>query len=100
MRGGLGSAVRPQYEVVAAVLAGHALGRSIRLVLTRQQMYTLSYRPAMLQRIELGANAGGTLDGITHDAVTVTSQYEDFYRQETGWSGLLYKCPNATYAHG
>ena len=29
----------------------------------------------------------------------MTSQYEDFYRQETGWSGLLYKCANATYAH-
>src|SRR5262249_49233056 len=36
---------------------------------------------------------------ISHDAVTVTSQYEDFYRQETGWSGLLYKSPNASYAH-
>ena len=36
---------------------------------------------------------------ITHDAVTVTSQYEDFHRQETGWSGLLYKSPNAKYAH-
>ena len=29
----------------------------------------------------------------------MTSQYEDFHRQETGWSGLLYKCANAKYAH-
>ena len=29
----------------------------------------------------------------------MTSQYEHFYRQETGWSGLLYRCANATYAH-
>ncbi|HEY6831529.1 MAG TPA: xanthine dehydrogenase family protein molybdopterin-binding subunit [Pseudolabrys sp.] len=99
MGGGFGSGLRPQYEVVLAVLAARALERSVRLVLTRQQMYTLSYRPAMIQRIELGANAGGTLDAITHDAVTVTSQYEDFYRQETGWSGLLYKCANAKYEH-
>ena len=41
----------------------------------------------------------GTLDAITHDAVTVTSQYEDHHRQETGWSGLLYKCANAKYEH-
>src|SRR4029077_5252714 len=47
----------------------------------------------------LGANADGTLDAITHDAVTVTAQYEEFYRQETGWSGLLYRCANARYAH-
>jgi xanthine dehydrogenase YagR molybdenum-binding subunit len=38
-------------------------------------------------------------DVNTHDAVTVTSQYEDFHRQETGWSGLLYKSANAKYAH-
>ena len=29
----------------------------------------------------------------------MTSQYEDFHRQETGWSGLLYKCANAKYTH-
>jgi xanthine dehydrogenase YagR molybdenum-binding subunit len=29
----------------------------------------------------------------------VTSQYEDFFRQETGWSGLLYKSANAMYEH-
>jgi xanthine dehydrogenase YagR molybdenum-binding subunit len=62
-------------------------------------MYALGYRPAMIQRIALGANADGTLDAITHDATTVTSRYEDFFRQETGWSGLLYKCANAKYEH-
>ena len=97
--GAFGSGLRPQYQVVLAALAARALKRSVRLVLTRQQMYGLGYRPAMIQQIELGANAGGTLDAITHEAITVTSQYEDFYRQETGWSGLLYKCANAKYAH-
>jgi xanthine dehydrogenase YagR molybdenum-binding subunit len=99
MGGGFGSGLRPQYQVTLAVLAARALQRSVRVVLTRQQMYGLSYRPAMIQRIALGANAGGTLDAIMHDAITVTSQHEDFYRQETGWSGLLYKCANARYAH-
>jgi xanthine dehydrogenase YagR molybdenum-binding subunit len=99
MGGGFGSGLRPQYQVVLAVLAARALKRSVRLVLRRQQMYQLGYRPAMLQRIQLGATSAGTLEAITHDAVTVTSQYEDFYRQETGWSGLLYKCANAQYAH-
>jgi len=62
-------------------------------------MYALGYRPAMIQSIALGANGNGLLDVITHDAVTVTSQYEYFNRQETGWSGLLYKSANAKYAH-
>ena len=99
MGGGFGSGLRPQFQVVLAVLAARALQRSVRVVLTRQQMYALGYRPAMIQRIAIGANTGGTLDVITHDAVTVTSQYEDFHRQETGWSGLLYKSANAKYAH-
>jgi xanthine dehydrogenase YagR molybdenum-binding subunit len=97
--GAFGSGLRPQFQVVLAVLAARALQRSVRVVLTRQQMYALCYRPAMIQRIALAANSGGTLNAITHDATTVTSQYEDFFRQETGWSGLLYKCANAKYAH-
>jgi xanthine dehydrogenase YagR molybdenum-binding subunit len=99
MGGGFGSGLRPQFQVVLAALAARALERSVRLVLTRQQMYGLGYRPAMIQQIGLGAKADGTLDAITQEAITVTSQYEDFYRQETGWSGLLYKCANAKYTH-
>ncbi len=97
--GAFGSGLRPQFQVILAALAARALKRSVRLVLTRQQMYGLGYRPAMIQQIELGANAGGTLDAVVHEAVTVTSQYEKYYRQETGWSGLLYKCANAKYTH-
>jgi xanthine dehydrogenase YagR molybdenum-binding subunit len=100
MGGGFGSGLRPQYEAVLAPLAALAVKRSVRVVLTRPQMYGLVYRPAMIQRIALGAQADGTLDAITHDAITVTSQYETFYRQETGWSGLLYKSASAKYAHG
>jgi xanthine dehydrogenase YagR molybdenum-binding subunit len=99
MGGGFGSGLRPQYQALLAVLAARKLKRSVRVVLTRPQMYGLGYRPGMIQRIALGANADGTLDAITHDAVTVTSQYEDFHRQETGWSGVLYKSANAKYAH-
>jgi xanthine dehydrogenase YagR molybdenum-binding subunit len=97
--GAFGSGLRPQYQVLLAALAARLLKRSVRLVLTRQQMYTLGYRPAMIQQIRLGANSGGTLDAIAHEAVTVTSQYEDYYRQETGWSGLLYTCAHASHAH-
>ena len=99
MGGGFGSGLRPQYQVVLAVLAARALRRPVRVVLTRPQMYGLGYRPAMIQRIALGAQRDGTLDAVTHDAITVTSQYEDYFRQETAWSGLLYKSDNARYAH-
>jgi xanthine dehydrogenase YagR molybdenum-binding subunit len=97
--GAFGSGLRPQYEVVLAVLGALALKRSIRLVLTRQQMYGLGYRPATIERLALGAKADGTLDAITHEATAVTSQFEEFSRNDTGWAGLLYRSANAKYAH-
>lgn len=97
--GAFGSGLRPAYQAALAVLAARALRRSVRLVLTRQQMYVVGYRPAMIQRIQLGAKADGALNAVAHDAVTSTSQYEDFHRNETTWSSLLYKSETASYQH-
>jgi xanthine dehydrogenase YagR molybdenum-binding subunit len=97
--GAFGSGLRPQYQVALAVLGARALERSVRLVLTRRQMYGLSYRPATIERLALGATAGGTLDATIHEATAVTSQYEDFARNDTGWSAQLYKSANAKYQH-
>jgi len=97
--GAFGSGLRPQYQVVLAVLGTLALKRSVRLVLTRQQMYGLGHRPATIERLALGAKADGTLDAITHEAIAVTSQFEDFSRNDTGWAALLYKSANAKYLH-
>jgi len=99
MGGGFGSGLRPQYQVVLAVLAAMALQRSARLVLTRAQLYQLGYRPATIERLQLGANRDGTLNAVTHEAIAMTSQYEEFSRNDTGWSGLLYKSDNAKYTH-
>jgi xanthine dehydrogenase YagR molybdenum-binding subunit len=97
--GAFGSGLRPQYQVALAVLGALKLQRSVRLVLTRQQMYGLGHRPATIERVALGAKADGTLDAITHEAIAVTSQFEDFSRNDTAWSALLYKCANAKYVH-
>jgi xanthine dehydrogenase YagR molybdenum-binding subunit len=99
MGGGFGSGLRPQYQVVLAVLGAKALQRSVRLVLTRQQMYGLSFRPATIERLALGAQPDGTLKAVSHEAIAVTSRYEDFFRNDTGWSGQLYKSETAKYAH-
>ena len=97
--GAFGSGLRPQYQVVLAALAAQALQCSVRLVLTREQMYGLGYRPATIERLAIGATASGTLEAISHETIAVTSQYEDFYRNDTGWSAQLYKCANAKYLH-
>jgi len=99
MGGGFGAGLRPQYQVVLAALAALALKRPARVVLTRAQMYALGYRPATIERLALGANAAGTLDSITHEAIAVTSQFEEFSRNDTGWADLLYKSANTKFVH-
>ena len=99
MGGGFGAGLRPQYQVVLAVLGAQALKRPVRVMLTRAQMYALGYRPATIERLAIGANAGGTLEAMTHEAIAVTSQFEEFARNDTGWADLLYKSPNSKYEH-
>ena len=99
MGGGFGAGLRPQYQVVLAALAAIALKRPARVVLTRAQMYALGYRPATIERLALGANAAGTLEAITHEAIAVTSQFEEFSRNDTGWADLLYKSANTKFVH-
>jgi xanthine dehydrogenase YagR molybdenum-binding subunit len=97
--GAFGSGLRPQYNVALAVLAARALRRSVRLVLTRQQMYVLGYRPNSIERVALGARADGALDSVSHEAIAITSQYEEFARNDSAWAAGLYKSANAKYDH-
>jgi xanthine dehydrogenase YagR molybdenum-binding subunit len=99
MGGGFGSGLRPQYQVVLAVMGALKLQRSVRLVLTRQQMYGLGFRPATIEHLALGANKDGTLASVSHEAIAVTSTFEDFSRNDTGWSAQLYASQNAKYTH-
>jgi xanthine dehydrogenase YagR molybdenum-binding subunit len=99
MGGGFGAGLRPQYQAVMAVMAALKLERSVRLVLTRRQMYGLGYRPATIEHLALAAKEDGTLASITHEAIGATSRFEDFSRNDTGWSAQLYTSPNASYVH-
>jgi xanthine dehydrogenase YagR molybdenum-binding subunit len=97
--GAFGSGLCPQYQAVLAMQAALALKRSVRLVLTRAQMYALCYRPASIERLALGARADGLLDATVQEAIANTSRYESFARNDTTWSGVQYKSANAMYAH-
>ena len=99
MGGGFGAGLRPQYQVVLAVLGANALKRPVRVMLTRAQMYALGYRPASIERLALGASSGGALESMQHEAIAVTSQFEEFARNDTGWGNLLYESPNAKFGH-
>jgi xanthine dehydrogenase YagR molybdenum-binding subunit len=90
--GAFGSGLRPQYQLPLAVMASLKLNRSVRVVLTRQQMFTFGHRPETLQRVRLAAEADGTLTSIIHEAVAETSRMEDYVEVVVNWSGELYAC--------
>jgi xanthine dehydrogenase YagR molybdenum-binding subunit len=96
--GAFGSGLRPNYELPLAVLAARALKRPVRVTLTRQQMFTIGYRAANVQELKLGADRNGSLASFRHDAVSMTSQFEDFQRSFVSWSSQLYRCPNSELA--
>lgn len=97
--GAFGSGLRPQYQVFLAVLAARQLKRSVRVVLTRQQMFTFGHRPTTIQRVALGARRDGTLEAVIHEAVAETSRFEDYSENVVDWSGLLYRCDNVRLVH-
>jgi xanthine dehydrogenase YagR molybdenum-binding subunit len=93
--GGFGSGLRSWPHVAAACIAAKKLNRPVKLVLTRPQMFTLvGYRPQSWQKIGLGADAAGNFIGITHEAISNTSRYEDFREGIVDVSRFLYACEN------
>jgi xanthine dehydrogenase YagR molybdenum-binding subunit len=97
--GAFGAGLRPQYQVVLAAMAALKLKRSVRVVLSRAQMYGLSYRPATIERLALGARNDGSLDAVTHEAIAMTSQHEAFSRNDIGWADLLYRSETSRATH-
>ena len=92
--GAFGSGLRPQYQLYLAVMASLDLQRSVRVVLTRDQMFTFGYRPDTINELSIAAEAGGALQAIRHAAVASTSTFEDYQEVVVNWSGLAYQCEN------
>lgn len=59
----------------------------------------VGYRPWCWQKIGIGASREGKLTGITHEAVSITSTYEDFTEGIVGVSQFLYDCPNVNTSY-
>jgi xanthine dehydrogenase YagR molybdenum-binding subunit len=95
--GGFGSALRTWPHAIAALIGAKKTGRPLKLVLTRPQMFIMvGYRPYTIQKIGIGADANGKLVGLTHEADSITSMYEEFNEGSVNVSRLLYACPNVT----
>lgn len=95
--GAFGMGLRTWPHEIAAIMGAQQVGRPLKLVLHREQMFTnVGYRPATKQKIGLGATAEGLLTGITHEATGNTSSYEEFTEATVNISRFMYACPNVT----
>ena len=93
--GAFGSASRTWPHVIAALIGARVVGRPLKLVLHREDMFnSVGYRPRSIQKVGIGATRDGLLTGITHEAVTHTSSFEEFTEGIPNVSRFLYACPN------
>lgn len=98
--GGFGSKGTPRPHVIAAAMAARAVGRPVKLAVTRQQMFTLTgYRTPTIQRLRLGAGRDGRLRAIVHDVVEQTSTLEEFAEQTAVVTRMLYASPTRRTTH-
>ncbi|MFG2074322.1 xanthine dehydrogenase family protein molybdopterin-binding subunit [Nonomuraea maritima] len=98
--GGFGSKGTPRPQAVLAALAARAVGRPVKAVLTRQQMFDVTgYRTPTIQRLRLGADAEGRLTALEHVAYEQSSTLEEFAEQTATPTRIMYATPALRTAH-
>ena len=89
--GGFGSKLGISEEVVAASLAAKEVGRPVRVVLSRQQVFqTIMRRSETTQRLRLAADKDGKLIGFGHEALVSNLPGETFAEPVLQSSHFMY----------
>jgi xanthine dehydrogenase YagR molybdenum-binding subunit len=87
-------------HVTLTAMAARAVGRPVRLQLTRPQLFaTAGHREEQEQQIALGASHDGRLTAIRHEKLSVTSPFDDWAEPATGVSSQLYAVEHYTGVH-
>ncbi|WP_439595398.1 xanthine dehydrogenase family protein molybdopterin-binding subunit [Falsiroseomonas sp.] len=91
--GGFGSKLLAGPQVLG-ILAARLVGRPVKLVLTRAQMYgPVTHRAPTRQTLRLGAAPDGALLALHHHVRTATSRFDDFIEPAANASHTLYAAP-------
>ena len=98
--GGFGGKGSVYEDFALAALAARALGRPVKIALTRQQMFNATvHRPATVQRVRLGATPDGRLTAFALEATTHCARGEPFLERAAAFSRSLYAAPNRLTGH-
>ncbi len=87
-------------HTIVAALGARATGRSVKLVLAREQMFTsCGHRSETEQHIRLGASADGRLRAIVHDVLCTSSRVGDNVETAGAPTPMLFACDDVTVTH-
>ena len=92
--GGFGCKGSTWPHTVLAAQAARAVGRPVKLVLTRPQMFTgMGHREDQEQTLRLGATKEGKLLALLHEKKSTTSPWDNYAEPNSKIIDLLYACP-------
>ncbi|MFC3499811.1 xanthine dehydrogenase family protein molybdopterin-binding subunit [Micromonospora krabiensis] len=95
--GAFGSGLRVWPHVVLAVMAARTVGRPVKLVLSRPEMFTgVGHRPNTVQTIRIGASRDGGFVAIEHEALQTVAMNDENMEPVASASANAYACPNVT----
>jgi xanthine dehydrogenase YagR molybdenum-binding subunit len=98
--GGFGSKGLMSGPPTLGIMAAKLVGRPVKLVLRREQMYgPVGHRAPTRQRLRLGADGKGRLTALDHHARTVSSTFDDFFEPAADASHTLYAAPAIRTSH-
>lgn len=93
--GGFGSGLRTWPHTILTALCARELGRPVRLVLSRQDLFTtVGRRPRTVQRVRLGCDGEGRLQSVVHEAWQETSVYEEYTMNLLNATRMAYAVPH------
>jgi xanthine dehydrogenase YagR molybdenum-binding subunit len=87
-------------HTVIAAMAAKLTNRPVKLVLTREQMFTSAgHRSETRQRLRVGASRDGRLAAVLHDVLAESSRVGTFVEAAGGVTAMLYDVPNLAVSH-
>jgi xanthine dehydrogenase YagR molybdenum-binding subunit len=92
--GGFGCKAWVWPHVALAPLVARAVGRPVKLVLTRPQMFTgMGHREDQEQTLRLGATREGKMLALVHEKTSTTSPWDDYAETNHKILDMLYAAP-------
>jgi xanthine dehydrogenase YagR molybdenum-binding subunit len=93
--GGFGQKYSMQMQTVLTAVAAQRLGRPVKLVVSRAQIFhDSSFRPAIRHRVRLGADRSGHMVAAIHEVDAQTSRHDLFPAHYAAVSSRLYGIKN------